>query len=188
MEIKACNSRDTVDVEFTGHTVQIGQVQVDTADRHHAGQEEVHVSELIPGYLGRGHTMTQVGETQAAQPLPLTAALTFPSTATGGWYSSVCQRPNRPRSFWLCSWGSASRALRARLEKPFTIYQEGTALSQEAGRPGVLTPHQVLLLTQPAPTANHKLAVLFHLVYSCAASHHLQGTQLWQVLATNQRK
>lgn len=53
MEVEASDGLDTVDVQLTGHTVQVGQIQLDTADRHHAGQEEVHVPKFIPGDLRR---------------------------------------------------------------------------------------------------------------------------------------
>lgn len=53
MEIEARNSLGTVDVQLSGHAVQVGQVQLDAADGHHAGQEEVHVAEFVPGDLRR---------------------------------------------------------------------------------------------------------------------------------------
>lgn len=51
MEIEAGNGLDTVDVQLTGHALQVGQIQLDTADGHHAGQEEVHIPKFIPGDL-----------------------------------------------------------------------------------------------------------------------------------------
>lgn len=54
MEIKASDSRDTVDAQPSSHTVQVGQVQLDTANRHHAGQEEVYIPKFIPGDLWGG--------------------------------------------------------------------------------------------------------------------------------------
>lgn len=54
MEIEAGDGLDAVDVQLAGHAVQVGQVELDTADGHHAGQEEVHVPELIPGHLRGG--------------------------------------------------------------------------------------------------------------------------------------
>lgn len=56
MEVEASNGLRTVDVQLAGYAVQVGQVQLDTADRHHAGQEEVHVPKLIPGDLQGGGT------------------------------------------------------------------------------------------------------------------------------------
>lgn len=53
MEIEASDGLGTVDAQLTSHTVQVGQVQLDTANRHHAGQEEVHVPKFIPGDLQR---------------------------------------------------------------------------------------------------------------------------------------
>lgn len=53
MEVEASDGRDTVDVQLAGHALQIGQMQLDAANRHHAGPEEVHVPELIPGHLGK---------------------------------------------------------------------------------------------------------------------------------------
>lgn len=118
MEVEASDGLDTVNVQLAGYAVQVGQVQLDTADRHHAGQEEVYVPKFIPGDLQRwGDTRSSQLQNGVAWVLtPLSTALTLPSTATGGWYSSVCHLPNRPRSFWSCSWGSARRAFRARLE------------------------------------------------------------------------
>lgn len=51
MEIEAGDGLGTVDVQLTGHSVQVGQMQLDTTDRHHAGQEEVHIPKFIPGDL-----------------------------------------------------------------------------------------------------------------------------------------
>lgn len=45
---------------------------------------------------------------------------TFPSTAMGGWYSSVCHSPNKARSFSFFV-SDIVLALRERFEKPFTI-------------------------------------------------------------------
>lgn len=53
MEIEAGDGRDTVDAQLTSHTVQVGQIQLNTANGHHAGQEEVHVPKFIPGHLQR---------------------------------------------------------------------------------------------------------------------------------------
>ena len=99
MEIEARNSLGTVNVQLSGHAVQVGQVQLDAADRHHAGQEEVHVPKFVPGDLRRvAHRVRLAAEGGGLVPTPLSVALTFPSTATGGWYCSVCHLPNRPRS------------------------------------------------------------------------------------------
>lgn len=53
MEIEAGDGLDTVNVQLAGHAVQVGQVELDAANGHHAGQEEVHVPKLIPGDLQR---------------------------------------------------------------------------------------------------------------------------------------
>lgn len=78
MEIEASDGLDTVDVQLAGHTVQIGQVQLDTADRHHAGQEEVHVPKFIPGDLRRvAHQVWPAVEQSG--PVPPYWALPLPS-------------------------------------------------------------------------------------------------------------
>lgn len=51
MEIEASDGLHTVDAQLAGHTVQVGQVHLDTTDRHHAGQEKIHIPKLIPRYL-----------------------------------------------------------------------------------------------------------------------------------------
>lgn len=54
-----------------------------------------------------------------------TKTVTFPSTAIGGWYSSVCHSPNRARSLLsFCS--DIILDLRERLEKPLTIWKRVT--------------------------------------------------------------
>lgn len=53
VEIEASDGLHAVDAQLAGHTVQVGQVHLDTADRHHAGQEEIHVPKLIPRHLQR---------------------------------------------------------------------------------------------------------------------------------------
>jgi hypothetical protein len=85
MEIEASDGLDTVNVQLAGHTVQIGQVQLDTADRHHAGQEEVHIPKFIPWHLQRVGT-GGCGQPEDRQPGsdPSSVTLTLPSTATGG--------------------------------------------------------------------------------------------------------
>lgn len=53
MEIKAGDGLGTVDAQLTSDALQVGQIQLDTANRHHSGHEEVHVPKFIPGDLQR---------------------------------------------------------------------------------------------------------------------------------------
>lgn len=74
-----------------------------------------------------------------------TKMITFPSTAIGGWYSSVCHSPNRARSLLsFCS--DAILALRERLEKPFTIWKRVT---QRHDYTHCLIIYSVQILQQP---------------------------------------
>lgn len=53
MEIEASDGLHAVNAQLSGHPVQVRQGHLDTADGHHAGQEEVHVPKLIPRHLQR---------------------------------------------------------------------------------------------------------------------------------------
>lgn len=51
VEVKACDCRGSIDAELLGHTVQIGQSEVDTAHRQHGGLEQVDVPVVVTGNL-----------------------------------------------------------------------------------------------------------------------------------------
>lgn len=129
VEVKAGDRRRRIDVQFPGHPVQVGQPQVDAAHGQHAGLEQVDVAVIVAGNL------TETGRKVAAISSPQTShhkgererkkvsRRTLPSTAMGGWYSSVCHSPKRGRS--LSSFVSdIILALRERLEKPLTIWKK----------------------------------------------------------------
>ena len=55
MEVKAGDGRSTVHLQLLGHSVQVGQAQVDTAHWQHAGLEQVHVPIVVTRHLvGQG--------------------------------------------------------------------------------------------------------------------------------------
>lgn len=137
MEVETCDCRRCVNVQFPGHTVQVGQPDMNTAHRQHTGFKQVDITVVITWDLRKTYkntmtlTLYPVGSYVAHKTLfrlifwmwcsiPHTHIHTFPSTAIGGWYSSVCHSPNRARSFSSFS-SDVILALRERLEKPFTI-------------------------------------------------------------------
>lgn len=53
--VEACDRRGSVQVQLPGHTVQVGQSQVNAAHRDHAGFKKVHVAVIITWDLsGKG--------------------------------------------------------------------------------------------------------------------------------------
>lgn len=66
VEIEASDGLHAVDAQLASHTVQVGQVHLDTADRHHAGQEEIHVPKLIPRHLQRWACQEVAGRKQSS--------------------------------------------------------------------------------------------------------------------------
>jgi len=53
MVVKACDCRCSVKVEFLGNAVQIGQPDVNTAHRYHAGFKQVDVTVFVTRDLRR---------------------------------------------------------------------------------------------------------------------------------------
>ena len=51
MEVEARDGRSGVHVQLPGHAVQVGQPEVDTAHRQHAGLKQVDVTVVVPGNL-----------------------------------------------------------------------------------------------------------------------------------------
>lgn len=51
VEVEARDGGRRVDVQFPGHPVQVGQLQVDAADGQHAWFEEVDVAVIVTGNL-----------------------------------------------------------------------------------------------------------------------------------------
>lgn len=51
VEVKACDGGRSVHVQFPGHSVQVGQLQVDAAHGQHAGFEQVDVAVIVTGNL-----------------------------------------------------------------------------------------------------------------------------------------
>lgn len=51
MEVEARDCRSSINAELFGHTVQVGQSEVNTAHRQHTGLKQVDVSEVVTGNL-----------------------------------------------------------------------------------------------------------------------------------------
>lgn len=51
MEVKACNRGGGVEAQLPGHTVQVGQLEVNTAHRQHTGLKEVDITVVVTGNL-----------------------------------------------------------------------------------------------------------------------------------------
>lgn len=51
MEVEARNCRSSIDAELLGHTVQVGQSEVNTTHRQHRGLKQVDVSVVVTGNL-----------------------------------------------------------------------------------------------------------------------------------------
>lgn len=58
MEIEACYSSSTVQVEFSSHSVQTWKMQVHTPHRQHARLKHVHISKFITWNLQHTHHKT----------------------------------------------------------------------------------------------------------------------------------
>lgn len=121
MEIEARHRRGSIHAELLGHAVQVGQSEVNTAHRKHTGLEQVDVPIVVTGNLKAESDTLKYRDAAKSEIFSMGIAPgTFPSTAMGGWYSSVCHSPNKARSFsFLVS--DIILALRERFEKPFTI-------------------------------------------------------------------
>lgn len=56
MEVEARDCRSGIDAELLGHTVQVGQSEVNTAHRQHGGLKQVDVPVVVTGNLkAEGH-------------------------------------------------------------------------------------------------------------------------------------
>lgn len=51
MEVKARDCRSSINAELLGHTVQVGQSEVNTAHRQHGGLKQVDVPVVVTGNL-----------------------------------------------------------------------------------------------------------------------------------------
>lgn len=51
VEVEARDRRRRIDVQFPGHPVQVGQLQVDATHGQHAGFEQVDVAVIVTGNL-----------------------------------------------------------------------------------------------------------------------------------------
>lgn len=108
VEIEAGDGLRAVDVQLPGHAVQVGQVQLDAAHGHHAGQEQVHVPKLVPGHLRRQAPRSSQLQREAAWSRPPRTRPSLPSRprppAAGTPRSATCQTgPGR------CSRAAAAR-------------------------------------------------------------------------------
>lgn len=95
MEVEAGDGLRAVNVQLAGHAVQVGQVQLDAANGHHAGQEEVHVPKLVPGHLRREVPRSSQPQREAAWSRPPRTRPSLPSRprppAAGTPRSAICQ-------------------------------------------------------------------------------------------------
>ena len=108
MEIEAGDGLRAVDVQLPGHAVQVGQVQLDAADRHHAGQEEVHVPKLVPGHLWReapGSSQPQRGAAGSQPPRTRPSSPSHPRPPAAGTPRSAIYQTAPGR----CSHAAAAR-------------------------------------------------------------------------------
>lgn len=51
MEVEACDCRSSIDAELLGHTVKVGQSEVNAAHRQHTGLKQVDVPVVVTGNL-----------------------------------------------------------------------------------------------------------------------------------------
>lgn len=116
VEVEACNSGRRVDVQFPGHPVQVGQLQVDAAHGQHAGFEQVDIAVIVTGNLRekKGLRMSdcvQLTNVELSEPNerrnldvlchPLRRAADTPRSATLRKEASLC-RPSSLTSSWPC--------------------------------------------------------------------------------------
>lgn len=51
MEVKARDCRSSINAELLGHTMQVGQSEMNTAHRQHGGLKQVDVPVVVTGNL-----------------------------------------------------------------------------------------------------------------------------------------